>query len=452
MLEKIRAVIKKHGMFSYGETVVVGFSGGIDSTALVFALSSLKREYGLKLFAVHINYGLRGRESDGDQAFAEKICKKLKIPIKVVVANFKRKQKAGSIQDAARNFRYMIYSSVTKEQKAASVAVAHNKDDQVETMLMRFLRGAGTEGLAGIPPVRTLLPGIRPLIETGRKDIEKYLKALRVKPRTDSSNLKDTYLRSKLRLKLIPDIEKNYSQGFKEAASRLLKILNEENNYISSGAEKIFSGLSEVADGAIVFVKSELLKVHPAILMRIFRKSVEFLKGNLTGLEFKHLEACEEILKCGKGRVSLPGGVVAEITSGKMYFRQKHGVLQETSVLNFTGKTITAAYIFSLKKLKSPGKYRGGNEACVDLDTLQMPLSVRARKPADRICPLGMKGSKKLQDLFVDAKIPEFKRDSIPVITDNSGRIVWVMGLRLDERFKITSKTKNTLRITAKPV
>ena len=110
MLEKIRAVIKKHAMFSYGDTVIIGFSGGIDSTALVLALSSLKREYGLKLIAVHINYGLRGAESDGDQAFTENICRKLKIPVKVVPANFNKKHKPGSVQDAARNFRYMIYS------------------------------------------------------------------------------------------------------------------------------------------------------------------------------------------------------------------------------------------------------------------------------------------------------------------------------------------------------
>ncbi|MEI7903898.1 MAG: tRNA lysidine(34) synthetase TilS [Candidatus Firestonebacteria bacterium] len=454
MLEKVRAVIKKHAMLSYGDTVIAGVSGGIDSTALLLLLSSLKREYGLKLFAVHINYRLRGAESDGDQVFIEKLCRKLKVPLKVVRADFNRERKPGSVQEAARNFRYMIYSSVAKEHKAARVAVAHNKDDQVETMLMRFLRGSGTEGLAGIPPVRKLFPGvavIRPLLESTRKEIEKYLKDLRIKPRTDSSNLKEVYLRNKLRLKLIPDIEKNYSPGFKEAASRLLNILNEENNYISSGARKAFAALSEASESAVVFEKKGLLKVHPAILMRIFRLAVEFLKGDLAGIEYKHLETCEGMLKAGRGKMDLPGGLVAEINSGKMYFRVRLGARLETAVIALPGKTAAGTYNFTARILKAPLKYRGGNEACLDLDTLELPLLARTRKPADRFRPLGMKGNKKLQDLFVDAKIPEFERDSVPIITDNSGRIAWVVGLRIDDRFKITPGTKKVLHLKAKP-
>ena len=320
MLGKIKNTIKKHSMLVHGAAVIVGVSGGPDSTALLAALSLLSKEYGLKLRAVHINYHLRGAESDADQKYAENLCRSLKVPFEAVHADFSKREKSGSIQDAARNFRYMTFSVKAAEAKAAYVAVAHNRNDQVETMLMRFLRGSGTEGLAGIPPVRRLARGIkiiRPLIDTSRAEINKFLSERKLRARKDSSNEKELYLRNRIRLKLLPQIKREYNSGFDEAAIRLLSILNEENSFLSAEAEKVFNRLKFLESGSCSFKCGELKALHPAMLGRVLRAGIEKIRGDLIGLEFRHIEAVSKLLAAESGKTDLPGNLTAQVHSGR---------------------------------------------------------------------------------------------------------------------------------------
>ena len=451
MLEKIKKTIKDHSMLAHGATVIAGVSGGPDSTALLAALSLLKKEYGLKLLAVHINYHLRGAESDADQKYAENLCRSLRIPFESVHADFKKREKTGSIQDAARNFRYMVFSVKAAEAKAGFVAVAHNRNDQVETMLMRFLRGSGTEGLAGIRPVRQLAPGIkiiRPLIDIPRAEIKKFLNERKLRARNDSSNEKEVYLRNRVRLKLLPQIRREYNPGFDEAAIRLLNILNEENAFLSAEAEKVFGRLKLLGHGSCSFKCGDLKALHPALLGRVLRSGMEKVKGDLIGLEFKHFEAVSKILMAGSGKTDLPGNLAAQVHSGRLSLRCKRGIQQESLPLALPGTTAAGKFRIQAVLGKRPEIFKGPSHAYIDLLKVELPLSVRSRRLADRFTPLGMKGKKKLQDFFVDLKLPEFERDSVPVVVDNSGKIVWVAGYRIEDAVKITRNTGKIVHLT----
>ena len=451
MLQKIKETIRKHSMLAHGATVIVGVSGGPDSTALLAALSRLSGEYGLKLKAVHINYHLRGAESDGDQRFAENLCRRFKVPFEAVHADFSRAKKTGSIQDAARNFRYMIFSVKAAEAKAGYVAVAHNRNDQVETMLMRFLRGSGTEGLAGIPPVRGLSRGvrlIRPLIDIPRKEIKKFLAERKIRARQDSSNEKEMYLRNRIRLKLIPQLEREYNPGFSGAVMRLLSILNEENSFLSAEAGRAFDRLKTLAAGACSFKCALLKALHPALLIRVVRAGIEEVKGDLSGLDFRHFEAISGMIAAGRGKADLPGNLTVQVLSGVLYIRLKSGAKQESVPLVFPGVTRTAKFRIRAAKCKRPAIFKGPSHAYIDLSKVELPLSVRSRRPADRFTPFGMTGKKKLQDFFVDVKLPEFERDFVPVVVDNSGKVVWVAGYRIEDSVKLTKSTVKTLHLT----
>ncbi len=451
MLGKIKNTIKKHSMLVHGAAVIVGVSGGPDSTALLAALSLLSKEYGLKLRAVHINYHLRGAESDADQKYAENLCRSLKVPFEAVHADFSKREKSGSIQDAARNFRYMTFSVKAAEAKAAYVAVAHNRNDQVETMLMRFLRGSGTEGLAGIPPVRRLARGIkiiRPLIDTSRAEINKFLSERKLRARKDSSNEKELYLRNRIRLKLLPQIKREYNSGFDEAAIRLLSILNEENSFLSAEAEKVFNRLKFLESGSCSFKCGELKALHPAMLGRVLRAGIEKIRGDLIGLEFRHIEAVSKLLAAESGKTDLPGNLTAQVHSGRLYLRTKSANRQESLPLALPGTTKAGKFRIKTVLGKKPEIFKGPSHAYIDLLKVELPLSVRSRRQADRFTPLGMKGKKKLQDFFVDLKLPEFERDSVPVVADNSGKLVWVAGHRIDDTVKITKSTKKIIHLT----
>jgi len=450
MLEAIKKTIKKYSMLPHGATVLAGVSGGPDSTALLAALSMLSKEFELKLRVVHINYHLRGAESDGDQKFVENLCRRFRVPFEAVQADFSRGKKSGSIQDAARNFRYMVFSVKASEAKAACVAVAHNRDDQVETMLMRFLRGSGTVGLAGIPPFRELSRGvrlIRPLIDVRRTDIDQFLAEKKLKARQDSSNKKELYLRNKIRLKLLPLVKREYNRGFDEAAIRLLHILNEENSFLAEAAGKAFNRLKVLAEGCCSFSCSKLNFLHPALLKRVLRAGIEQVKGDLTGLEFRHFEKLSEMLSLVRGKTDLPGNVAAQVHSGRLYLRLKNGAKQGLVPLAFPGITRTGKFKIKAASGKTPSVFKGPSHAFLDLKKVNLPLCVRSRRPADRFTPLVMKGKKKIQDFFVDLKLPDFERDSVPVVVDSSGKVVWVAGYRIDDTVKITRNTEEVIHL-----
>lgn len=452
-LEKVKATISKHSMLSSGETVLIGLSGGPDSVCLLTVLHKLKDEFRLKLHAVYVDHGLRPAETPDEIEFCRKLCEGLSVPFVVRSIDVKTyaKEQGMNKQEAARELRYKAFDEVFAEIRADRLALGHTADDQIETFFMRFFRGSGPRGLSGIPPVRARI--IRPLIELYRSDIEKFLDEERTNYMIDSSNLKEDYLRNKLRLLVIPEIKK-MNPGIVQTVSRTMDVLREEEKYFDLIVTMTLMKLiSRKTDLRIELFLAPLEAMDKVILRRVLRRAVEETKG-LRGVEFIHIEDIIGLIKKGRhgDRLYLPKGLRVIKTYSTLVITSEVPQRLEVFILTVPGEVV-------LKEIKSTVKASleekvdsfgdGKTMAVFDADKTGTSLTVRPREKGDFFYPMGFGRRKKLQDFFVDEKVPRDERDAIPIIVSGSD-IVWVAGYRGDERFKVTDGTKRFLRLEFK--
>lgn len=455
MLDSAMKTIKKYDMLSYGDRVIVGVSGGPDSMALLNFLHSLKNEYSLYVHVCHINHMLRDRESEEETLYVREFCKNLDIPCstKYVDIDSISKIMGLSLEEAGRMARYDFFADTAKEVNANKVAIAHNMNDQAETVLMRIMRGTGLHGLCGIKPVRDSIY-IRPFIYTSRCSIEKYCEANNLKPRIDSSNLEPVYARNRIRLELIPYIKENYNSNIEYTLSSMTELLSDDNDFIDGYAGSVYRDIAVCKDSVISIDIKVLKKLHNSIKKRIVRKAVEQVKGNLTGIENKHIELILSISDSGRAgsAVELPGRITARVAynllnifepsdetchkfcyslgiPGCIYIPEASGTL-ESEIFNNN-----IDYINSNRFVKY-----------FDYDKIKGSLCVRSRSEGDYIIPLGMKGSKRIKELFIDMKIPRSERDKIPLVSiDNE--VVWVVGYKVSNSYKIDNGTVKVLKL-----
>jgi len=451
-------------MLKSGDKVLVAVSGGQDSVLLFNFFIRLKDIFNLNLHIFHLNHMLRKDDSRKDAVFVRELADKENLPSTVLSYDVPAyiAEKNLSTEEGAREVRYMLLKKVAKDIDADKVALGHTADDQVETFLMRLLRGSGFKGLSAIPPVRDMF--IRPLIEVSRKEIEEHCKAHEIKYRVDTSNFDRAYLRNKIRHDLIPYLE-NYNPNFKETILQTVEIVSDNERYLEKVAEKEFKRISIIEDGLIKFPLEDLKALSLAVRRRILRTGVEVLKGDIKGVEFKHLkDLLLDVERMPKFRRELPGNLVIIKEYGNLVLIKrdllKRGERVEI-VLNVPGRIEISELNVELKvsiiELKEdvfennrflknkPGKTTN-LIAYLDADKVLFPVRVRNRLPGDSFFPLGLKGSKKLQDYLVDAKLPERLRDFVPIVTSKD-EIVWVVGHRIDDRFKVTDKTQRALKI-----
>lgn len=452
-LEKVRETISKHSMLSSGDMVLVGLSGGPDSVCLLTALNKLKDEFSLKLHAVYVDHGLRPGETPDEIEFCRKLCEGLSVPFVVRSVDVKTysKEQGMNRQEAARELRYKAFDEVFADIKANRLALGHTADDQLETFFMRFFRGAGPKGLSGIPPVRARI--IRPLIEVERNDIEKFLDEERINYMIDSSNLKEDYLRNKLRLLVIPEIKK-MNPGIVQTVSRTMEVLREEEKYFELIVTMTLMKLiSRKTDLRIELFLTPMEAMDKVILRRVLRRAIDETKG-LRGMEFIHIEDIIDLIKRGRhgDRLYLPKGLRVIKTYSTLVITSEVPQMLETLTLTVPGDVV-------LKEIRATVKasvedkvdsYGDGKATMVfDADKLGNILTIRPREKGDVFCPMGFGKRKKLQDFFVDEKVPRDERDAIPIIVSGND-IVWIAGYRGDERFKATEKTKRFLRLEFK--
>ncbi len=449
-LEKVKATISKHAMLSGGETVLIGLSGGPDSVCLLHVLHLLKDEFNLKLHALYVDHGLRPDETPDEIAFCKKFCEQMSIPFmtkSIDVKTYSREHNLNK-QDAARELRFRIFDEVLLHIRADRIALGHTADDQTETFFMRFFRGSGPKGLSGIPPIRRKI--IRPLIETERSEIENFLDEERIGYIIDSSNLKEDYLRNRIRLFFIPEVKK-INPHIVQTVLRTTDILREEERYFDITVTKTLMKLiSRKTDQRIELFLAPLEAMEKVILRRILRRAIHETKG-LRGMEFIHIEEIIDLIKRGRhgDRLSLPKGVRVIKNYSILVMTSEVPQKLETSTLNVPGEVfledIRAVIKASLEdKVDSFGDGKGA--AVFDADKTGNILTVRAREKGDFFYPIGFGKRKKLQDFFVDEKVPRDERDSIPVVVSEKG-IVWIAGYRGDERFRVTEKTKKFLKL-----
>ncbi len=471
--EKILQTIMKFGMLSFNDRVLIGVSGGPDSVTLLNVLFSLKKRYNLSFFIAHLNHMLRGEESDKDVKFVKNLAQSLDLPCKVRNCNLKEitKREHLTLEEAARKYRYKFYLETARKLKINKIALGHNADDQVETVLMRFLRGTGLEGLMGIPPVRGKI--IRPLIECSRAEIEEYCKENKIEYRVDSSNKEVIYFRNKIRLELLPLISKDYNKNIKDIMLHLRIMVSEVSVYLNQETELLFKEIVKRENPETVIIDLEKFTPLPmALKRRIIRKSIEAVKGNLHSITFRHTNEMLKLTKyqSGEKEIYLPDDLRVNKIYNKMIIYKKRiskdridevpafweydisipGKTEielldlniETKILDFTD--IKSSLYFNKKGFKE--KFL----EFIDYNKVELPLKLRNRRRGDKFYPFKMKGSKKVKDFFIDNKISRSHRDLIPLLIDSKNKIIWIAGMRLDNRVKVDPDTKKVISIKIK--
>lgn len=467
ILSQVRETIAKYEIFSPGDNVVVGVSGGPDSLCLLHLLHRLREELEIALHAAHLHHSLRGEEANEDARFVERMATSWGLPSTVekrdVPAYAEREKLA--IEEAARQVRYTFLAEVAMEVGASSVAVGHNADDQVETVIMHWLRGAGTAGLRGMRPVQPWpLPGIdlrlvRPLLEVPREEIEAYCREHHLSPRFDRSNLDTTYYRNRIRHELLPRLEE-YNPNIREVIRRAALIIADDHDYLISQGQRVWEKMVREVKGALVFDLKGWEGIHPSIQRQLLRRAICHLHSDLRNIDWVHIEEARRALseKPAGTEVTLPQGLSLfrsydTFIIGETIPAPEIPLVEEKTKIVVPGRTPMPAWDLITEVLAGEGEreealnnqdpWRG----YLDLDQAGQDLVLRGREPGDHFQPLGMGGrSKLLREFMIDAKIPHHIRDKVPLVVSPQN-IVWVAGYRIDERARVTERTERVLKI-----
>jgi len=470
MVEHMIDVIREYQMIEPGMRVIAGVSGGADSVCLLYVLAHCRRELPFDLLVVHVEHGLRGKESLEDAQFVEELCEKLAVPCRIVHAQVRqRAQKEKlSCEEAGRAERYRIFHEVAREWGAERIAVAHNQNDQAETVLWNLARGSGLQGLGGIRPVQGSI--IRPLLFTARKDIETWLRSEGITWRTDRTNLETDYTRNRIRLHLLPQIEEELNgqagRHIAEAAGRLREI----QDYIDKKTEEaaarcLRESLTSVWILLDYYNKEETL-IREELLKRALRSC-----GGMKDVGAVHLRMLGQLaeMDCGK-RCDLPGGIRAVREDGILRFVKrgkqnmtdgiretealfersaicKDGIsLQVPGCVSYDRFCVTAELLENTTDLKKYILEEKKYTKWLSYDTITDSLLLRTRKTGDYLAINAQGGTRKLKDYFIDQKIPRDRRDQILLLADGS-HILWVVGWRISEAAKVTDATKCVIKI-----
>ncbi len=447
-------------MLESGDRVIIGVSGGPDSVALLYLLLSLRDKYDLSLKIAHLNHKLRGEESEQDAAYVEKLAQSLDLPYRIEareVSSLAKKERL-SLEEAARKVRYSFLYEITDDFRADKIALGHNLDDQIETFLLWMIRGAGLDGLRGIPPSRDKI--IRPLLETPRSDIEAYLKERGIYWRVDRSNEEFDYLRNRIRGELIPLLASSYNPNIRDTINRSLISIRDDLDFIEREVEAELPHLISRKDkGEIAIDLFQLSSYHIALQRRVIRALIRHLKGDLREITFGHIEDILRLAVEGRSgaELNLPYGIVVHrsyqelILSLRGVIKISPKVYRKLAIPGITGIPEWSLEVEAhlLKPDEVDSYCKGREEVCLDYDKIEGDIVIRNRLPGDKFSPIGLKGTKKIKDLFIEAKIPREKRGYIPLIATEK-MIIWVVGGRIDERVKITSETEHILHLKVK--
>lgn len=454
LLKKVKKTIENYRMLKKGERVVVGFSGGPDSTCLLWLLFRLRKDLALSLYAAYLNHGIRKEEVKEEESRVKEFTSKLGIPLTIEKVDLPSlaKEGKGSLEEVARKVRYTFLEGEARRRGAEKIAVGHTASDQVETLLMRFLRGGGRGGLSGIPPVRGKI--IRPLIEIFREEIEDYLKKENISPFYDSSNRDLSFLRNRIRLELIPYLKKQFGPQVEKVLFRIGKILREEDEYLEERAEEVFHKIVKREKEGVYLRGEELKSIPLALQRRVVRKAVDKLRTPGREIEFDHIGRILEFVEKKRGKIlELPGGIKLWREREGIFFSEKEEKVSFCESLPLPGKLKLPQVGLEIETelILSPPLSFNSEEGYFDWDKIKFPLRVRNRREGDRFIPLGMRKEKKLKEFFIDLKIPRRIRDRIPLVVSGDD-IIWVVGIRADERFRVEKRTKRILKIKVRKI
>jgi len=436
--KKLRASLRRLGIES-GARAIVAVSGGADSTAMLASLVRILKSE--DLLVAHLNHQLRGEESDEDERFVDQLAARLKIACiieRIPVGEHARARKE-NLEASARRLRYDFLRRVAESRKIELVFTAHTQDDQVETIMMRLIRGTGPEGLRGIHQVRQLAENvrlIRPLLEITREEVIAHCRHYDLDFRSDSSNNFTGLTRNRIRHELLP-LLRTYNPRFNETIARTAELATADQNYLKRVSSELYAAIQRADEIEI----EPLRECHPAIRRRILRMWLSDLRGGLQRIELAHLEAIEELIDSQSGRlVELPYGWIARREFDQITLRRRSEENLESINLVPEQEVNFGRYRFSIQReiscQRSRQKEQNGHyfaylRECNELDG----LIVRTRIPGDAYLPSGGKHRIKLKTLMIKKKIPLSERANYPVLVTAEGSIVWSPGLPVASRF-----------------
>lgn len=482
MIQKIQKYVEQHHMLHEGDNVIAALSGGADSVCLLLVLRELASEYGLVIQAVHVEHGIRGRESLRDARFCRELCADYGIPLHVcgVDAPAYAKKQGLSLEEAARELRYHCLEEAAKScvpEGNCVIAVAHHMEDSCETMLFHLSRGTGLDGMQGIRPVRDRI--IRPLLCVNREEIEAFLAQRGVSFCTDTTNFDTTYTRNRLRHHVLPELKAVNEQAadhffqFSEEVRETVDYLDEQVR-LASNQVMVGKEVQHTDDGGhtqriceVQLDKKKLGELHPVIGKRLIYQFICGMAGARKDITKQHVEAVRGLCQGMTGRrISLPYGIIAESSYERIFiYREseqceirniqsldKREAAAEISVSESCQNISLGDWNFRIRLKDFDGDMGKISEKTYtkwfDYDIIKHNVLLRYRMPGDYLQVELSGGTKKLKDYMIDRKIPRRERDFLPLVADGS-HILWVVGHRISEAYKITRETTHILEICA---
>jgi tRNA(Ile)-lysidine synthase len=490
LLAQVRQAVERQRLLVPGQTLVVAVSGGPDSLCLLHLLRRLAPDFSLALHVAHLNHKIRGQEADADAAFVAKLAADWHLPATIDSVDVPALARAHKMapEEAARRARYAFLARVAEQLGARTIAVAHNADDQAETVLMHFLRGSGLAGLRGMLPATPMeelrleiggwsvgnkaaaephiaylksLTLIRPLLDVSRAEIEAYCAAHDLQPRFDRSNLDTTYFRNRLRHELIPYLE-TYNSNIRIVLRRTASVVGADYELLREDLYVIWGQIVRVETQQAITFDLNAWRALPLALRRsTIREAIHRLRRALRNIDFVHVENAIEILAAGEtgSQATLPQGLMLTIgydvfTVADEDFHELPDLplLLTGEALNVTvpGRTELPQSGWGLQSDLLPGSAASGEvltsavgwEAYLDAAVVGTSPRLRTRRPGDHFYPLGMGGrGKRLNEFMINEKIPAFWREYIPLLVSGEDEVLWVCGWRPDERAGVGENT-----------
>ena len=477
---QVAAALRRMGLSGNDSILVLGVSGGSDSSALLYSLHRLQESHRLRLHVAHLNHNFRGDEADEDARFVESLANELNLPATVEKQDpteYRRDRSISSFEQLAREMRYIFMARVADELGASAVAVGHTADDQAETVLQHVLRGSGLHGLQGMtesapwpwPMGYPNLRIFRPLLGVTKEDTLAYCRELGRDIRDDSGNYLSRFTRNRVRHRLLPLLADEFNPRVREALARLARTAASDLDFIEGEVSRVWPELATVTDDAVIFDLGRMTPLHPSLQRLALRRGYSALTGDTRRLRESHLIAMAELVsgRATVGTVELPQGArlirvydrlilsrETELSCPLPVFQGEHPLALPSEAgsevaVSVAGWQVTMWAGIPPEGLGGQGSPWGRPEqfdrpsaipdepdssfkwsAWLDRESLGEELSLRTRLPGDRFQPLGMSWEKKLQDFFTDAKVPRTWRDRMPLLLSQRG-IAWVAGHRI---------------------